>query len=141
MLQASVPNVSSVFQIYVASVFIWICICFTHMLQVFYLVVAYVCNGFQVFFSVFASVSDVYFKCFICLVLYDASVVLDISKVDWVLHIGSAWEAGGGANGSRVRFGGTGDVHSGERLLLGHSLASPTLLGHLLARCMGTILY
>ena len=40
---------------------------FTHLLQVFYQDVAYVCNGFQVFFSVFTSVSDACFKCFICL--------------------------------------------------------------------------
>jgi hypothetical protein len=47
------------------------CICFTHMLQVFYLHVAYVSNGFQVFF---ASVSDTCFKCFISLHTYVASV-------------------------------------------------------------------
>jgi hypothetical protein len=37
------------------------CICFIHMLQVFYLDVAYVCNGFKCFFTVFASVS---YACF-----------------------------------------------------------------------------
>jgi hypothetical protein len=42
-------------------------ICFTYMLQMFYLDVAYVCNGFQVFFMCFASVSDACFKCFIYL--------------------------------------------------------------------------
>ena len=36
MLQASVANVLSVFQTYVASVFIWMLLCFTHMLEVFY---------------------------------------------------------------------------------------------------------
>jgi hypothetical protein len=51
------------------------CTCFTHMLQVFYLDVAYVCNGFQVFFRCFVSVSDICFKCFICLQTYVASVV------------------------------------------------------------------
>jgi hypothetical protein len=40
------------------------CICFTHKLQVFYLDVAYVLIWFQVFFC----------KCFICLLLYIASV-------------------------------------------------------------------
>ena len=49
------------------------CICFTHMLQMFYLDVAYVYNGFQVFsgvceffrrmFQVFHLSSDVYRKC------------------------------------------------------------------------------
>jgi hypothetical protein len=43
------------------------CICFTHMLQVFYMDVAYVCNGFQMFSDVFASGSDTCFKCFIYL--------------------------------------------------------------------------
>jgi hypothetical protein len=50
------------------------CICFTYMLQVFYMDVAYVCNGFQVFSYVFAIVSDTCFKCFICLQMYVASV-------------------------------------------------------------------
>jgi hypothetical protein len=40
------------------------CICFTHILQVFYLDVAYVCNGFQVFLLVFqmhfSSVSSIF---------------------------------------------------------------------------------
>ena len=36
------------------------CICFTHMLQVFYLTVAYVCNGFKVLLGVFASVSAIF---------------------------------------------------------------------------------
>jgi hypothetical protein len=35
------------------------CICFAHTLQVFYLDVAYVCNGFQMFLSVFCK----YFRC------------------------------------------------------------------------------
>jgi hypothetical protein len=68
MLQASVSNVSSIFQMHVASVFIVMLHMFHTMLQVFYFDVAYVCNGFQVFFSrVFASVSRTCFKCFICL--------------------------------------------------------------------------
>jgi hypothetical protein len=36
------------------------CICFTHMLQIFYLDVVYVCNGFQVFSRCFC-------KCFRCM--------------------------------------------------------------------------
>ena len=50
------------------------CICFTQMLQVFYLDVAYVCNGLQVFSCVFAIVLDSCFKCFIDLQTYIASV-------------------------------------------------------------------
>ena len=59
---------------------------------------AYVCNGFQLFLQVFqmhiSSVSSVF-----CLlqVLY-----LNVSKVDRVLHMGYAWEAGEGASGPRV---------------------------------------
>ena len=48
-------------------------ICVTHMLQVFYLDVAYVCNGFRAFSGFFASVSEVC-KCFICLQTYIATV-------------------------------------------------------------------
>jgi hypothetical protein len=47
--QESVPNVSSISLTYVVSVLSGCCLCFTHMLQVFYLEVAYACNGFQVF--------------------------------------------------------------------------------------------
>ena len=50
------------------------CISFTHMLQVFYLDVMYVCNDFQVFLSVFASFSNACFMCFICHLLYVTSV-------------------------------------------------------------------
>ena len=53
------------------------CICFTHMLQLFYLDVAYVCN-------IFSSVSEACFKCFICLLLYVAVLYLNVSKVDRV---------------------------------------------------------
>ena len=71
MLQAFVPNVSSVFFRRMLQVCLsGCCICFTHMLQVFYLNVAYVCNGFHEFSSVLqvfqthdASVSDVSYVC------------------------------------------------------------------------------
>ena len=53
------------------------CICFTHMLQVFYLDVAYVLLWVQVFF---ASVSSVFF--YMLQVLH-----LDVLKVDLVLHM------------------------------------------------------
>ena len=54
MLQAYVPNVLSVFMLQVCS--FGCCTCFTHMLQVFYLDVAYVLQWFQVFFQVFLQV-------------------------------------------------------------------------------------
>jgi hypothetical protein len=51
------------------------CVCFMHVLQVFYLDVAYVfCNGFLVFLGVLASVSDACFKCFICFQTYVVSI-------------------------------------------------------------------
>jgi hypothetical protein len=56
------------------------CICFTHMLEMFYVDVAYVCNGFKCFFRFFASVSDASFKCFICLHTYIASIVFGCFK-------------------------------------------------------------
>jgi hypothetical protein len=52
---------------------------FTHMLQVLYLDV---CVCLQWFSSVFASVSDASFKCFICLF---CMLHPNVSKVDWVL--------------------------------------------------------
>jgi hypothetical protein len=65
----------------------------------FYLHIAYVNDGFQVF-SV--SVLDTCFKCFICLQTYVASVASKCYKVDQVLHIGYAWEAGRGASGHHM---------------------------------------
>ena len=53
----------------------------------FYLDVAYVCNGFQVFSGVFASVSDSCFKCFICLQTYVSVASKCFKKVDRVLHM------------------------------------------------------
>jgi hypothetical protein len=62
MLQASVLNVSSIFHMYVASVFIW-------MLYMFHTygasVLSRCCVCFQWFSITFASVSDACFKCFI----------------------------------------------------------------------------
>jgi hypothetical protein len=70
------------------------CICVTHMLQVFYLDVVYVCNGCKCFRHMF-QVSYVFF----CMlqVLHP-----NVSKVDRVLHMGCAWEAGGGMSGPHV---------------------------------------
>jgi hypothetical protein len=73
------------------------------MMQVFYLNVAYVCNGFQVFFmcvlQVFQkhvlSVSSVFRR--MLQVLH-----LDVSKVDRVLQMGCMWEAEGSARDPRV---------------------------------------
>jgi hypothetical protein len=51
------PMFHMFFQTYVASVFIWCCICFTHMLQVFL-------SGCYVYLQWFSSVSGVFCKCF-----------------------------------------------------------------------------
>jgi hypothetical protein len=102
MLEASVPNVSSIFQMYVASVFIVMLHMFHTMLQVFYFDVAYVCNGFQVFFSrVFASVSRTCFKCFICLFLSPHLLLscLGVSSPFAVLHPSQTCEGRGGGRG------------------------------------------
>ena len=89
MLQRYVPNVSSVFLGILLQVCLFgCCICFTHMLQVFYLNVVYILQLFQMFFQVFLQVFQVY-------VLSVSSVfrrmlqVLhpDVLKVDWVLHL------------------------------------------------------
>jgi hypothetical protein len=57
------------------------CICFTHMLYVFYLDVAYGCNGFQVCFRCFSSnVSKACYKCFNCFHTYAATSVFGCFK-------------------------------------------------------------
>jgi hypothetical protein len=80
------------------------------MLQV-YLDVRYICNDFQVFSCIFASVSDTFFKCFICLLLHVASGThLNISKIDRVLHIECAWEVEGDASDPYAWFDGAGPL-------------------------------
>jgi hypothetical protein len=49
-------------------------------LHVFYLDVVYGCNGFQVFLSVFSSVSQACFKCLNCLQRYVATGVFECFK-------------------------------------------------------------
>jgi hypothetical protein len=56
------------FQTFIASVSSGCCICFTCMLQLFYLDVVYVSNGFQEFLNAFASVSAVLYKCCKCFI-------------------------------------------------------------------------
>jgi hypothetical protein len=53
------------------------------MFQVFLMDFSYVVQWFQVFLSVFASVLDACFKCFICLQMLH----LDVLQVDRVLHL------------------------------------------------------
>jgi hypothetical protein len=57
------------------------------MLQVFYLDVVYVLQWFQVMFRYFASVSDLYFKCFIVFRRMLQLLYIDVSKLDRVLHL------------------------------------------------------
>ena len=73
----------------------------------FYLDVACVCN-------VFLGVSDACFKCFICLFCMLQVLHLNVLKVNRVLHMRCAWEAGGGAGGVGSRVG-VGDVGVVER--------------------------
>jgi hypothetical protein len=66
---------------------------------------------FKCFSGVFASASDVYFKCFICLICMLQLLHLDISNVDQELSMGCMWEAAGGV----------GDVRDSAGPLLGRS--------------------
>ena len=93
------------------------CIYFTHMLQVFYLYVAYACNDFQVFLGVLqvfhlfrthvANISSRYYK----------------SRSD-VAHIAMHVRSGGGASGPCTRSGAASDVpwacktHAGVQTLV-----------------------
>ena len=87
--EACCKRIFRVFQRYVSSVFFGrmlqvclsrYCICFTQTLHVFYLDVVYGCNGFQVFWVLFSSVSTAFRR--MLQLLY-----LDVSKVDRVLHL------------------------------------------------------
>ena len=81
MLQVSVINVHLCFQTYVANVFIWM----LHMFHTYVVsVLSRCCVCFTMVFKcvscVFASVSDAFFKCFICLQTYIASVAYGCFK-------------------------------------------------------------
>jgi hypothetical protein len=69
-----------------------------HLLQLFYLDVTYVCNDFQVFLGVFASVPYTCFKCFIYILLYVAIVASECLKsrlsVAYGMRVGSDWRRG-----------------------------------------------
>jgi hypothetical protein len=109
MLQASILNVSSVFQMHVASVFIWMLHMFhtyvvsvlsenvfIWMLRMFHTYVASVLSGYCLCLQWFSSVLGVFFcKCFRCMfqVFHLSSFLcckccnLDVSKVDRVLQM------------------------------------------------------
>jgi hypothetical protein len=116
MLQRSVPNVSSVFldvllQVYLSGC----CIRFTHMSQVFYLDIAYVCNSLQVFLYVFASVLEVCFRCFICLQTYVARVASECFKNRWdVAYVAIRVRSGDDVSGPHTWSGGAGPAWTRE---------------------------
>jgi hypothetical protein len=102
ILQMSVFNVSFVFQMHVANVFIW-------MLHMFHTYVASVLSGCCVCFAMFfkcllgvcASISDACFKCFICLQTYISNAVSGCFKSrSGVLHMLQPVAAAGGREGS-----------------------------------------
>ena len=53
----------------------------------FYLDVAYMCNDFQVFSGVFASISDACFKCFRCFGGMLQVFRMNVAKVDRVAYV------------------------------------------------------
>jgi hypothetical protein len=86
MLQMSIPNVSSVFQTYVANVCLDVVYASHICCKYFYLDVAYVSQCFKCFMCFFASVSDA------CVQVFHMSskvcykyCIKDVSKVDQVL--------------------------------------------------------
>ena len=94
----------------------YVCKCFIWMLHMFAMV-------FKYFSDVFASVSDSCFKCFICLLLYVATVASDVLKLDRVLHMGYTWEAAVGTDDIRSD---AGDIRGDTGPLLVRSRVSPT---------------
>ena len=95
-------------------------------MQVFYLDVAYVYNGFKCFSCVFAGVSDTCLKCFICFQTYIAIVASGCFKLDQVLYLPprlssvsprcQAWEGGvvpTGTSGPHVLAGGCSKLDVG----------------------------
>jgi len=81
-------------------------------LQVFYMDVVYVCNGFKCFLCVFASVSYACFKCFIYL---QTNVASEYFKTRLgVSHVAMHVRSGGDASGPRAQTGGAGTAWARE---------------------------
>jgi hypothetical protein len=74
MLPVFVPNISSIFRRMLQVCLSGCCICFTRILQVFYLDVSYVCNIFQVFFHVFLQVFQTHVSSVLSVFLHVASI-------------------------------------------------------------------
>jgi hypothetical protein len=72
------------------------------MLELLHLDVTYICNGFQMFIGIFASVSSVFF----CMMQL---LHIDVSKVERVLRMGYVWEVAGDTDDVR---GGVGNVRA-----------------------------
>ena len=96
-------------------------------MQVFHL------NVFQVFSAIFASVLEVCFKCFICLLLYVATVTSGCLKIDRVcaqgMSVGSGWWRGDVQGGMGNVWGGAGDVRDVADPLLRALAHEPDALG------------
>jgi hypothetical protein len=88
LLQASVPNISSVFlDVYCKCVYLDVVYISHYAASVLSECCIYFTMAFHVFSDIFASVSDVYFKCFIFFIRMLQVLRLDVSKVDRVLHM------------------------------------------------------
>jgi hypothetical protein len=86
-------------------------------LQVFHLDVAYVCNGFQMFFKHFSQVFHTLVSCAFFM------LHLDVSKVDRVLYMGCVWKR----LEARTTFGAAWATSGGSVApLLMRLLTSPT---------------
>jgi hypothetical protein len=93
-------------------------------LQVFYLDVAYVYNGFQMLFKRFSQVFHTFVSSVSSVFFYMLQLLhLDISKVNRVLHIECPWKA---ASSTDDVWGGVDDVQGNVGPLPVHSLVGPT---------------
>jgi hypothetical protein len=89
------------------------CICFTYILQVFYLDVAYVCNCLS---CVFACVSGAYYECFSCFVCILQLFHLSVSKVDQgVVHVAMSYPQWPAATAGTLCMEGSGVAGVEER--------------------------
>ena len=110
MLQCLYTYVASVYPQYFICFFkCMLRVCLSGCCYMFHTYVASVLSRCCVYLQWFSSVSSIFRR--MLQVLY-----LDVLKVDWVLHTGCAWEAGGGVSSPRVgaRKAGVGVWHGRE---------------------------
>jgi hypothetical protein len=116
--------------IHVASICFQVFSCVSYIcLQVFHLYIIYICNGFSNVFQTFSQMFQTLVSSVSCPFFMLQLLYLDVSKIDWMLHMRCAWEV---ANG-------TGDVQGTTRAHCWCTRLPTRCASRLLSSCADTV--